>query len=165
MIIIFKVNGKVDYLKLTISVLFAECIGFISSLFSANAAELYSSITLPSFAPPASVYGPVWTILYLLMGIASYRIWMYGIQDKKVQNALAVYIIQLALNLLWTIVFFTFINFWSAFLIIVVLLTFIIWTTILFYKIDKSAGYLMIPYIIWVAFATILNLLIDILNV
>lgn len=139
-------------------------VGFLSSLFIRNSMDIYQNLVKPWFAPPSSVFPPVWTILYILMGVASYWVWKLGKDKKAIQNALFFYAIQLTLNFLWPILFFRLDMRFIAFIEIVILFIFILITTIKFYRIHKVAGYLMVPYILWVAFATILNYSIWALN-
>jgi len=119
-------------------------------------AEWYQSINKPSWNPPSWVFGPVWTVLYTMMGIAAWIVWKeYGF--KKAGAALALFFIQLVLNGLWSQIFFGMQQIGWALFEIVVLLTAIILTTILFFKKSKTAGWMMVPYIAWVGFATVLN--------
>jgi translocator protein len=119
-------------------------------------AEWYQSINKPSWNPPSWVFGPVWTILYTMMGFAAWIVWkQYGF--KKAGAALTLFFVQLVLNGLWSQIFFGMQQIGWAFAEIVVLLAAIILTTILFFKKSKTAGWLMVPYIAWVSFATVLN--------
>ena len=119
-------------------------------------AEWYQSISKPSWNPPSWVFGPVWTILYTMMGFAAWTVWkQYGF--KKAGAALTLFFIQLVLNGLWSQIFFGMQQIGWAFAEIVVLLAAIIFTTMLFFKKSKLAGWLMAPYIAWVSFATVLN--------
>lgn len=115
----------------------------------------------PTFAPPGFLFPVVWTILYVLMGIASYLVLTSG---KPTGNALIVYGIQLVFNFFWSILFFNLGLCMFAFLWLVLLWLLILLTTVLFYQILKPAGYLMIPYLLWVTFAGYLNLGIYLLN-
>jgi benzodiazapine receptor len=168
MLNIFKVNGSFKIIKFLISLAVTLGAGVIGSLFSMNSKDVYLSLNLPSFAPPANTFGIVWTLLFIIMGIAFYRVWMYYTSDNKqkdiVKDALIYFIVQLIFNVLWSILFFGLDLKTAALFDIVILLFYIIVTTIKFYKIDKIAAYMMIPYILWVAFATILNMSIIFLN-
>lgn len=154
---IFKVGGRVNYGALIISILIPLAVGFISSFLVGDSYGIFQELNKPSFAPPGWIFAPVWTILYILMGIASYRVWMYETENREIRAALFVYGIQLILNFLWTIIFFGLQLRVVAFIEIIILLIFIIITAIRFYRIDKIAAYLLIPYILWVSFAAILN--------
>nr|WP_207659278.1 TspO/MBR family protein [Anaerobacterium chartisolvens] len=154
---VFKVDGKFSLKKLIASILISEGVGIASSVFSMGSAGIYKKLAQPWFAPPAWIFPPVWGLLFLLIGIAAYRIWMLGTDRKDVRNALLYYGIQLIFNFLWPIIFFTAGLRGLAFVEIIILLAAIIITTIKFFKLDKTAGYLMLPYVLWVAFASILN--------
>ena len=138
--------------------------GLIAGLFSMNAKTIFNSLKLPSFAPPAQVFMPVWIILYILMGIAFFLILRKGKDTPGVKSALSYFIIQLVLNVLWSVLFFTLGLRGAALVDIIMLLIYIAITTYKFYKIDKTAGILMLPYLIWVMFAAVLNFAIVMLN-
>lgn len=131
--------------------------GIVSTLLSGNTGATFQSLNLPSFAPPGWIFAPVWTILYALMGIAAWLIWSKGTDRKDVKRALILYALQLFFNFIWSPIFFGLEMRGLAFGVILILLVLILLTTQEFYRIDKRAGYLMIPYILWVSFATILN--------
>lgn len=126
-------------------------------------AEWYESINKPSWNPPAWLFGPVWTMLYTLMGIAAWNIWRkFGF--GKARAALSLFLVQLVLNGLWSQIFFGAQEIGWAFIEIIFLLVAIIATTYLFFQKNKVAGWLMVPYIAWVSFATVLNGTIWVLN-
>lgn len=159
-----RVNGKISWKKLILNLLLTLCIGFLGSFAVRNGMDFYQSLKLPPFAPPDWIFAPVWTILYVLMGIAAYRISMYPPQNKKALNAYYVYLIQLFFNFMWTGVFFYFESPVIALVIIITLLLLIIATIKRFYEIDKTAALLLIPYLLWTAYAVILNAGIAYLN-
>lgn len=161
---IFKVDGKKSIVALIISVLIAEGIGFLSGFLSMNTSSAYENFNKPSFSPPGWVFPIVWTILFFLMAVAAYRIWLKGKSGVDIKKALTLYGIQLFFNFLWSIIFFRYRLYAIAFLELLLLLVFILLTTFEFHKIDKIAGYLMIPYIAWVSFAGVLNFAIWMLN-
>jgi len=140
-----------------ISIAIAQSAGLIGTFFTASSVTgWYMTINKPSWNPPSWVFGPVWTSLYVLMGIAAYLVW----QQRDVPGAklaLSVYALQLAFNTLWSILFFGLKNPGLAFAEILVLLISILVTAVLFWRITPWAGALMIPYIAWVSFATYLN--------
>ncbi|MCC7571566.1 tryptophan-rich sensory protein [Candidatus Micrarchaeota archaeon] len=142
--------------------------GFLGSFFTASAIPTwYSGLNKPFFNPPNWLFAPVWTALYIMMAIAGFLAWKegWGVKNKKnIKTALTLFFVQLFLNFLWSVLFFGMKNPFLAFIEIIILWIFIILTTIQFYKISKNAAYLMIPYILWVSFATILNYSIWILN-
>lgn len=154
---IFKVNGKFNLGTLIISILLAQGIGVLSAAFTMGSGNLYTQLERPIFSPPPIVFSIVWPILYLLMGIAAYRIYMRKKDGENVKKALVLYAIQLVLNFMWSIIFFRFKLYGLAFIELIILLIFIILTTIEFFKKDRIAGFLMLPYVIWVSFAAILN--------
>lgn len=161
---IFKVNGNFNLGDIIISLLLTLGGGFVVGRFIENSEQIYSTLNKPWFSPPALVFPIVWTILYILMGIAAYRIYLRHKQGEKTKAALWFYIVQLLLNFAWSIVFFYFKLYGLAFIELIILLIFIVITTIKFFKFDKIAGILMIPYIIWVSFAGVLNFFIWMLN-
>lgn len=123
---------------------------------SANAPGFYSTLNKPSWAPPAAVFGPVWTVLYLLMAVAAWLVWKEG-RKREVRRALSFYLLQLALNALWTWVFFAWRLGGWALAEISVLWVLILLTSIGFYRVRPIAGLLLVPYLAWVTFATVLN--------
>ncbi|OBR96500.1 TspO/MBR family protein [Clostridium ragsdalei P11] len=161
---VFKVNGERHIGKLIISIIIAEGVGATSAFLGMSNQEMYSQLVKPVFSPPGWIFPIVWIILFFLMGTAAYRVWIRGKQGEDVKRALVLYAIQLALNFMWTIIFFRFQLYGLAFLELMILLVFILMTTFEFSKIDKTAAYLMIPYILWVSFAGILNYAIWMLN-
>jgi len=149
---------KNDYLKLFSAVLVSELAGIIGSLFTTpSIPSWYASLSKPSFNPPSWVFGPVWTILYALMGIAAFLVWRKGLDRKDVKIALGIFLGQLVLNSLWSIIFFGYQNPGAAFIEIIFLWLAIIATMYVFSKISKPAAWLLLPYILWVTFASFLN--------
>lgn len=161
---VFKVNGKVNIVALLLSVFIAEGAGVLSGYLGMSSSETYETLIRPSFAPPSWVFGVVWPILYLLMGIAAYRIWMRGRGELDTTKALVLYAIQLFLNFMWTIIFFRWRLIGLAFFELMILLIFILLTTFEFFKFDKLSGFFMLPYILWVSFAGVLNFTFWMLN-
>lgn len=152
-------------IKLVLSIIIAELAGVIGSLFTVPSLESwYSTLARPELSPPNWVFGPVWTTLFALMGIAAFLVWKKGLNQKDVRVALGVFAVQLVLNTMWSIIFFNLQSPLWAFIDLVVLWIAIILTMILFYKISKSAIWLLLPYILWVSFAGYLNYMIWILN-
>jgi len=146
-----------NIISLIVSIAIAQGAGIIGSIFTVVSVKTwYLDIVKPEWNPPSWIFGPVWITLYTLMGIAAYLIWqMREVEGAKL--ALVVYGIQLALNALWSVLFFGLKNPGLAFAEILVLLVFIIATTILFWKINTWAGVLLLPYLAWASFATFLN--------
>ena len=137
--------------------------GILGSMFTSTDTEWYNSLRKPSFQPPGWVFGPVWTVLYIMMGISLYLVWKLPSSDLRTY-ALTFFGIQLVLNGLWTFLFFGAGSlFWSS-VNILLLLTSLSTTIYFFYRLSTTAAYLLAPYILWVSFATVLNLTIYYLN-
>lgn len=146
------------------SILIAECAGLLGVFFTLHAIpEWYVFLNKPFFSPPNWIFGPMWTLLYALMGTAAYRVWTLASSPGRTQ-AISAYGIQLGLNALWTPLFFGLRNPILGLVVIVVLLVMIVVTIVRFQKIDRTAAALLIPYLMWVCFASALNLFIVILN-
>ncbi len=144
-------------------IILCETAGIIGSFFTFQSVqEWYPTLNRPDFNPPSWVFGPVWTTLYALMGISAYLIFMSG--KKESNSALFIFGGQLILNTLWSIAFFGLQSPFLAFLTIIVLWAMIVWTIYAFYQISKKAAVLLVPYILWVSFAAVLNYFIMILN-
>lgn len=139
--------------------------GAIGAFFTASSVKTwYVTLAKPSFNPPNTIFAPVWTTLYIIIGIAAYLIWQKRHTIKHFPRTIAIYFIQLILNLMWSFIFFYAHQIGVALVEIIFLLLIIIVNAVLFYKIDKIAGLLFIPYILWVGFATVLTYNIFILN-
>jgi translocator protein len=133
-------------------------VGAIGSIATGGAAlAWYRSLERPAWTPPEAIFGPVWTVLYVLMGIASWRIWRKGWQRRDVRLALGVYVMHLPINALWPFVFFAWQQVGLAAVAIAFLLFAIGVVTEHFARIDRVAGVLVAPYLLWVAYATALN--------
>jgi len=153
----------VKWKELILAIVICQLAGIIGSLFTFSAISTwYATLVKPSFSPPNWVFGPVWTLLYTLMGISVYLI--YISKSKEKFDAMKIFGFQLFLNAIWSIVFFGMKSPLYALAIIALLWLSIIFTTIKFYKINKTASFLLIPYLLWVSFASILNYYIWVLN-
>jgi translocator protein len=142
-----------------------EAIGIVSGLLSQTEMKTwFITINKPSWNPPAYLFGPVWTILYFLMGIAMWLIWKSDKIESKKTNALLLFALQLFLNFWWSILFFKFHLPGLAFVDIILMVIIIIITIFRFAPISRLAAWLLVPYISWVCFASILNYTIWILN-
>ena len=151
--------------KLIVSILICQGAGAIGALFTSPAISTwYTTIQKPSFNPPNWIFAPVWTLLFLLMGISLYFVWSRGLEDKKIKIAVFIFGVQLALNIFWSFLFFDLQSPLYAFIEIFILWLAILLTIISFYKISKIAAYLLLPYILWVSFASVLNFSILIIN-
>ena len=151
--------------RLMIAVLIPLAVGGLSALLSGNISGKYADFTQPPLSPPSIVFPIVWTILYTLMGIASYLVYEQpSVNKAKKKDALIYYGLQLFFNFLWSIIFFRFDAYGLAFVVIIMLIALVIITMLKFRKINKIAFYLLIPYLVWLLFATYLNLGVAILN-
>jgi tryptophan-rich sensory protein len=156
---------KNNFAKLAAAILACEFAGVMGSIFTGTSIDLwYPTLSMPALNPPAWVFGPVWTTLYALMGIAAFLVWRNGWKQKKVRKALLVFGIQLILNTLWSVIFFGLHNVALAFVEILMLWLSILLTIVYFYKVSRAAAYLLVPYILWVSFAVYLNMAIWMFN-
>ena len=144
--------------KLAVAVAVSELAGIIGSVFTApSIPNWYAGLAKPALTPPAWVFGPVWTTLFALMGIAAFLVWKSGLDNKDVKIALGIFLGQLVLNTFWSIIFFGFHNPGAAFVEIIFLWLAIVATIMAFARISKPAAWLLVPYVIWVGFAGYLN--------
>ena len=151
--------------RLIAFIIICELAGAVGSLFTAPSIPgWYSSLAKPDFAPPNWIFAPVWTILFALMGIAAFLVWRKGIHLKEVKIAIYAFGVQLALNIIWSAIFFGLRSPGLAFAEVILFLAAIVVSAFLFFRISKPAGWLFVPYIIWVSFASYLNFMIWRLN-
>lgn len=151
--------------KFIVAIVICQLTGVIGSLFTTPfISTWYETIQKPAFTPPNWLFGPVWISLFTLMGISLYLIWNKRLENKKVKLSLLVFFVQLALNSLWSILFFGLQSPFYAFIEIIILWIAIAVTIFKFYKISRTAGLLLLPYIIWVCIALTLNYYVWILN-
>lgn len=154
-----------DILKLVVSIAACLAAGAIGSVFTRSAIPTwYAALEKPAFSPPNWLFAPVWTLLYILMGVAAFLVWRKGLANQQVRVSLIIFLIQLVLNALWSVVFFGLKSPLYGFILIVVLWLAILVTILRFYKISRVASVLMWPYLIWVTFASVLNMSIWLLN-
>lgn len=155
---------KITWTELMIFVVGTELVGALSALFAGDFSSFYSGLNQPPLAPPGVVFPIVWTILYALMGISAYLIYDSEDISGERSEALGIYAAQLFVNFLWSIVFFRFEKTGAA-AVVIILLAGLIWTMIVkFRKINPVAAYINIPYLLWVIFATYLNIGVVVLN-
>ena len=159
---VLTVKKKIHLKTLAISLLIPLLTGILSSLFTGGSADIYKSLKMPPLAPPSWLFPVVWTVLYILMGISFYLIWQENSPLKK--EAVITYIIQLTLNALWPLLFFLLQAYLVAFVWLVILWGFILYMILLFKEIRTAAGWLQLPYLLWVTFAGYLNFSIWYLN-
>ncbi len=152
---------KIQWKKLILCIVIPLAVGGLSALSTRGGMEIFQSLNKPALAPPSWLFPVAWTILYILMGVASYLVL---VSEKPYHKALDIYGVQLAFNYLWPIFFFTLQAYLFSFIWLVLLWLLILAATVMFYRISNPAGYLMLPYLLWVTFAGYLNLSIYLLN-
>ncbi len=163
--LILNMLMKFNPLALLINIAIPISFGAIGAFFTASSVSTwYPTLVKPSFTPSGELFGPVWTALYILIGIAAYRIWQRRSAIRQFPRTIAIYLIQLILNTLWSFIFFYAHQLGVAVFEVLFLLFVVIVNAVVFYRIDKTAGLLFIPYIVWVSFAAILTYNIYLLN-
>lgn len=155
-------RGKIT--RLIISIVVCQLAGVIGSFFTfPNISTWYAGLVKPSFVPPNWLFAPAWTTLFILMGIALFLVWERR-ESEYFRPAVYVFSVQLVLNILWSALFFGLQSPFLGFVEIIPLWIAILASIVIFYRVDRRAGYLLIPYICWVSFAAILNYSVWILN-
>lgn len=158
-------RDQMNWVKLVVSVLVCQLAGFLGGFFTQAAVQSwYPTIRKPVFTPPNWMFGPVWIFLYLLMGIALYLVWNSAGGGHARRVAIILFFIQLGLNVLWSFLFFYLKNPLLGFIEILLLFIFIVLTAWKFFSLNRLAGILFVPYILWVAFASILNYFLWVMN-
>lgn len=155
-----RINKKL----LIICILIPLLVGGLSALLTGNSMENFSTLNKPSFAPPAWLFPVAWTVLYTLMGVSSYLILTSVAPKEDKESALKIYAIQLSVNFLWSIFFFNLELYLFAFFWLLLLWGLVLVMLVRFYKINKTAAFLNVPYIVWLTFAAVLNFTIWLLN-
>ena len=155
-----KVNKKL----LAICLIIPLAVGGLAALLTGGGMDIFETLSKPPLSPPGWLFPVAWTILYILMGVASYLVIVSGDEQMAVGRAVRLYGIQLAFNFLWPVFFFSLRMYLFAFVWLVVLWLLILVTTVQFFRIRKTAAWLMVPYLLWVAFAGYLNMGIYLLN-
>ena len=145
-----------------ISIAVALAVGGLSALLTGDSMEKYKALRQPPLAPPGWVFPIVWTILFVLMGVGAAMVCLSGSSSKK--KPIAIYGLQLAVNFFWTILFFLLEARLFAFFWLLLLLGLAVWMAVSFARVNKTAGLLQIPYILWLLFAGYLNLAVYLLN-
>lgn len=154
-----------NILKLAVSIGMSLSMGVIGAIFTSSSVNTwYANLNKPSFNPPNWLFGPAWTTLYVLMGVAFYLVWREGFQKKEVKVASALFVFQLILNAGWSFFFFGLRSPAYGLVEIVILWVAIIFTIFSFSLVSRASALLMLPYILWVTFATLLNYSILALN-
>lgn len=145
-------------IKLIVSIAVCLLGGAAGSFFTSGSIDSwYIYLKKPALNPPSWVFAPVWTALYIMMGVSVYLVWRKGLGDRYAGSAIIAFLIQLILNFLWSPVFFGMRSPLYSFIIIILMWIAILATIILFYRISKVSAYLLVPYLLWVSFAIYLN--------
>lgn len=155
---------KCNWKKLALAVAIPLAVGGLSALLTMDNMVMFDAVNKPPLAPPKWLFPAAWTVLYVLMGIASYSVFTADAPAGKKRASLIVYAISLAFNFLWSIIFFNLDNYLLAFVWLCALWLLIVIATVQFFGIRRTAGWLMLPYILWVSFAGYLNYGIYLLN-
>lgn len=149
---------KLHVIKLIVALAIPLAVGGISAALSAKGMASYGDMEKPPLSPPAWVFSVAWTILYLMMGFAFYCVWVAEADTKKKTMALVLFGVQLVMNFMWSIVFFRWEFYLVAFVWLMIMWCMVILTAIRFFRINRLAGLMLIPYILWLTFAAYLNL-------
>ena len=145
-------------IKLLLSLFICQAAGIVGSLFTTPAIPLwYAGLNKPSFTPPNGLFAPVWISLFFLMGISLFLLWIRGPMEAGFHAAMGVFLLQLVLNIAWSLIFFGLKRPFLAFIDILLLWFAILLCIILFFRISRIASLLFLPYLLWVGFASILN--------
>ena len=162
-----RIQGSVglDVLRVIVSVAICLAVGALGGLMMTDSTwTWYQSLKQPALTPPSWVFAPVWTALYIMMGVALFLVWRRSTRRVKVGVAVVAFAMQLLLNAIWTPVFFGLQDPGAALIIIGLLWLAILTTIVLFWRLSRAASILMMPYILWVSFASYLNYAIVVLN-
>lgn len=152
-----KVKRSIKIIPLIVNILIPVLGGFLALYINRNTIDTYNSLKKFFLTPPNIVFVIVWSVLYILMGVAAYRIYIKNKNNNDDRGAYFFYLIQLILNFMWIFIFFTFRLYGVSFIWIIMLFVFVFITFIKFIRIDKFAGILLIPYMLWLAYEGVLN--------
>ncbi len=152
----------VNLRTLIVSLIPPAAVGLAGTVLVASGMDVYNLLSKPAFTPPGWLFGVVWTLLYVLMGVAVYL--LKSSHSYDLATPMQFYYIQLALNFLWVMFFFRFGLLWLSVVVLCLLIAAIVLTIINFYRINKTSAYLLIPYLVWCVFALVLNITIAIMN-
>lgn len=160
-----EVKNKIDWLRLIFSIALCQLAGVVGAFFTTpSIPSWYKNLIKPEFSPPNWVFGPVWTIIFTLMGISFYLVWRAGLKKKEVRTAVYLFLLHLLVNIFWSIAFFGLKNPLLGLADIILLWLLILLLSVKFGKVNSWAAVLLVPYLLWVSFATVLNYKIWILN-
>ncbi len=157
-------SGKIKWKQLVICVAVPLAVGALAGVLSRGGMEDYKTMYKPLLAPPGWVFPAVWTILYVLMGVASYLVYTSTASPERIRRAMTAYVLQLAANFIWPLIFFLLEAYLVAFLWLILLFALALVCALRFGYIDARAGKLMAPYLLWLFFAAYLNLGVYLLN-
>lgn len=157
-------NVKIKWKALVVSIAIPLAVGGIAALLTKDNMIMFDYIKKPALAPPQWLFPIAWSILYVLMGVAAYLVGVSHKPKTQICRALLLYAVQLVLNFFWPIIFFNGEKYLFALIWLIAMLLFVLATSVSFWRIDKRAGVLMLPYVLWTAFATYLNYGIYVLN-
>lgn len=155
---------KINWRELITAILIPLAVGGVSALLTMGNMSLFDTVIKPPLSPPAWLFPVVWTILFVLMGIASYLVYSSDKPKEQISKALTIYGIQLVVNFFWSIIFFNLEAYLFAFYWLLLLWLLIVITIARFWQINRTAGILLLPYLLWVTFAGYLNYAIYLLN-
>ena len=155
---------RIKWKTLICSLALPLVVGSLAAFVTSDAMQTFGNLNQPPLSPPGWLFPVVWTILYLLMGLAFYMVTVSDVEDEQFNDAKKVYYGQLAVNFLWSLIFFNLEQYFFAFIWLLVLWVLIFITMIRFYRIRPLAGYLLVPYLLWVTFAGYLNIGVFLLN-
>ncbi|MBR6502850.1 MAG: tryptophan-rich sensory protein [Clostridia bacterium] len=155
---------KFDLKRFLISIAIPLLVGGLSAVITSGNMNIYSSIVRPPLSPPSWIFPVVWSVLYVLMGVSLYLVWNTASRDNIKRRAFILFGIQLALNFIWSPIFFNQQQFLLAFVVLIILLLFTVLMILSFYKTSKKAALLQLPYLLWLTFAAYLNFAIYLLN-
>ena len=164
----FKVMRTFDIkeiLRLIVSIVIVFLAGAVGTVYTLKEITTwYVTLAKPSWTPPNWAFGPIWTALYILIGISLYLVWREGLDRRDVRIALLVFATQLILNVVWSLIFFGTHNIFGGLVLVILLWISILANIIVFYRISQPAGLILIPYLIWVSIASYLNYSVFLLN-
>ena len=159
-----KMQHEIKWKPLLVSLAIPLAVGGLSAFLTRDGMKLFASLPKPPLTPPPWLFSAAWTLLYLSMGYACYLVCVAGVSSARLERALTVYGLSLAVNFLWPILFFTMQAWLPAFLLLLVLILLVAACTLLFSCISRTAGRLLIPYLVWLLFAAYLNFGVYLLN-
>jgi benzodiazapine receptor len=160
-----KLSAGTSYAKLAASIILPLLVGFVGSIFTKRSVtSWYVTLRKPAITPPSWMFAPVWTALYIMMGIALYLVWRRGLGAPHTRTAIALFVGQLVLNGMWSLAFFGLRSPALGSAIISILWVVLLMTTIAFFTLSRAAGLLLVPYMLWTSYASVLTFWVHVLN-